>query len=165
MEKEAQGLSIRKEGMNKNNNVEKKRDPNANSNHEIAYELHRTRGGGTNACHNCREFVQGDRYKTKSGEHLTKIFCIRCVIDLQQADKMGPIEEEKDHEFTQSELQEIRRAKQAFVRFVEADKQKMPPTTTPIVEQAFKELNEETGRKQQEVISILETMEESLSLS
>ena len=113
---------------------------------------------GTSTCHRCKRPCDGDRYKTRNGEKLEKIFCLRCVINIQNYD-CERVKSSRKNEFTGTEVEQIRLAKRRFTEYLE---NKPPIVTTPLVGKIFKDLLEQEIRENREVVKILEDMEKSL---
>ena len=109
-------------------------------------------------CHNCHKVCDGDKYRTKSGDKIPKVYCIKCVLDLQNYGYRR-VRDSKKNEFSGSEIEQIRLAKKRFTEYLE---NKEPTVTTPLVGKIFKDILEQEIRDNREIVKILEDMEECL---
>ena len=109
-------------------------------------------------CHNCNGVCDGDKYRTESGDKLQKVYCLRCVIDLQNYGYRR-VRSSKKNEFSGSEIEQIRLAKKRFTEYLE---NKTPTVTTPLVGKIFKDVLEQEIRDNREIVKILEDMEKCL---
>ena len=131
----------------------------AGRDYEHVYRLNSNNNdGAATKCHRCKRPCDGDQYTTRSGNKLEKIFCLRCVISIQNYN-VDRVRSSKKNEFTGTEIEQIRLAKKRFTEYLE---NKQPVVTTPLVGRIFKDLLEEEIRENREVVKILEDMEKSL---
>ena len=156
------GLSQRMEGMKLRDGDESPQGASqgaASKDYEHVYRLSANNNErGASKCYRCKRPCEGDRYKTKDGERLEKIFCLRCVISIQNYD-CERVRSSKKNEFTGTEVEQIRLAKKRFTEYLE---NKPPTVTTPLVGKIFKDILEQEIRENREVVKILEDMEQSL---
>ena len=156
------GLSQRQENTSEQ---ESERPPQgasqgaARRDYEHVYRLNPNNNGGEpTKCHRCKKPCDGDQYKTRNGDKLEKIFCLRCVISIQNYDAKR-VRSSRKNEFTGTQIEQIRLAKKRFTEYLE---NKPPIVTTPLVGRIFKDLLEQEIRENREVVQILEDMEKSL---
>ena len=160
--KQKKGLSQRDESTPRREGEEQPQGASqgaTSKDYEHVYRLSTNNNDGrASKCHRCKRTCDGDRYKTQDGERLEKIFCLRCVISIQNYDA-EKVKTSKKNEFTGTEIEQIRLAKKRFTDYLE---NKPPIVTTPLVGRIFKDLLEQEIRENREVVKILDDMEKSL---
>ena len=150
--------SVDKEKVSRDQKTESQGASAKNYEHVYRLSVNNNVGKDITRCHNCNKVCDGDKYRTKSGDKITKVYCIKCVLDLQNYGYRR-VRDSKKNEFNGSEIEQIRLAKKRFTEYLE---NKTPTVTTPLVGKIFKDVLEQEIRDNREIVKILEEMEECL---